>query len=265
MGQLSHRASKVNNGWCWETHKEGAATQPLLSLPGLRAVMGGGQRPALWVPAVCPCPTPQNVLFLKKTQLNYLVPAGDAGCHLAGTWKHIPTVPVLAWGCLWIKQHFLSPKGSHRNSAALPRQSCRQTGSLCNAGHTLAKLPQSVLTLWRETLHPQASRGTAGVCGCARRGGTQGPPLGAQTLHCAASTPSLLKPPTRKSDAQSRGRHFWCALGPLEERAEPVCHVILFSLLPVFLHSHLYYALSLNGHGRSLKLRHRNEDLLLLL
>lgn len=108
-----------------------------------------------------------------------------------------------------------------------PRQSGRWTGSLCIVGHTLTKLPQSVLSLWRETLHPQASRGTAWVCGCvhARTGWAEMTPrqgLVAQTLHCAASKPSLLPPLPTTSGVPSRGRHSWWSLGPLKDhRAEP--------------------------------------------
>ena len=113
--------------------------------------------------------------------------------------------------------HFLSLKGSRRNSGVPPRRSGRQTGSLCIVGHTLTKLPQSVLTPWTETLRPQAARGTAGACGCGRAKATRRRLVGAQTPRCAASKPSLLTPPPVRSDVQSRGRRSWWSLGPLTE------------------------------------------------
>lgn len=173
--------------------------------------MGNRQRPVLCEPRCRrPCCLPSSAPPNGPAEMTS---AGDAGCHLAGTqYYRDPTAPVQ--NC-WKTAHFLSPKESHRNSDVLPRQSGRQTGSLCIEGRTLTKLPQSVQTLWRETLHPQASRGTAGVCGRVRA--RMGQLSVAQTLCCAANKPSLLILPPRKSDVQSHGRHSRWSLAPLKD------------------------------------------------
>lgn len=115
--------------------------------------------------------------------------------------------------------HLLSLKESRRNSGVSFGHCGRQTGSLCIAGHTLTKLPQSVPTQWKETLRLRAWRGTAGVCGCvhARTDMTPVDPDVAQTLHCAASTPSALIPPLRTFDVESHGWPFWCSLEQLKK------------------------------------------------
>ena len=108
------QSQQMNDGWCWEKHKESAATQPLLRLLGPRAVMGRGQRPALSEPQ---CRRPCCLLLFCSSNMSFnqqfhsFVPAGDVGCHLAGTWQHHrdPTVPAQGRGRLWgsavLKQH----------------------------------------------------------------------------------------------------------------------------------------------------------------
>lgn len=130
--------------------------------------------------------------------------------------------------CLWLetaRKHtytrFLSLKGSRRNSVVPPRQSGIQTGSLWIAGHSPAKLPQSVLSPWREILRRRASRGSSGAHGCVRasRGRAETTPKWptfAQTLCRAASKPSRPPPQPVTSDGQICVRLFWWSLGPLK-------------------------------------------------
>lgn len=197
-----------------------------------------------------PVPLLQVCLLTSTSTASPLLDATLLAYEIAGT-------PVQGWGYLRLEtsrktKHYFSLKGSRRNSDVPPRRSGRRTGSLCIVGHTLAKPPRSVLTLWRETLHLQASHGTAGVCGWfhARTGWaemTLSGPHAARTLHRAASKPSLLIPPPMTSDAQSLGRHSWWSLGPLKDhRAEPESintALWIVCLFPSSLNSFLYIIL----------------------
>ena len=210
-------------------------------------------------------------------KISHSVSAGDIWCHQDGTLKHHrdPTLPVQGWKCLWIKTvglsgatttHFLSLKGSHRNSDVPPGQSGRRTGSLCTAVHTLTTLPQSVLTLWRETPRPQASRGTAGVRGCvratSRRAEVTPDPHAAQTLHYAASTPSRPTPPPTRSDLQSCGRCSWCGLGSLKKKINYLYksllspHLFLSFIFLSQLCCSCDFPFSKNEHGASVRRDH---------
>lgn len=237
-GQFSYRASKVNYGRCWEKHKEREQQpNPFLVSQDLGQCWGKDKGPALSEPQCRrPCCLPlfcssKCVLFFTSNSTASSLLVILVATLLAHDITGIPQCQCRGEdACVggWQKTtHFLSLKGSRRNSGVPPRQSGRWTGSLCIVGHTLTKLPQSVLSLWRETLHPQASRGTAGACGCvhARTGRAEMTPrrrLVAQTLHCVASKPSLLPPLPTMSDVPSRGRHSWWSLGPLKDhRAEP--------------------------------------------
>lgn len=207
------------------TKRERAAVQPLL-LPGTlssvveRSMVGGAEPFSLRGILLF---SPLKVPFNQPAWSLLALPSAASQAHdITGTpqcWHATQGLPVVHDGQK-IHTRFLSLKGSHRNSAVPPRQSGIQTGSLWIAGHSPAKLPQSVPSPWREILRRRSSRGSSGAHGCVRasRGRAETTPqILAQTLCRAASKPSWPPPPPATSDGQICVRLFWWSLGPLKD------------------------------------------------
>lgn len=132
---------------CGELKKR-AATQPLVSLPGLKAVIGDRQRRPLSEPQFrrpC-CSSPPHVFLSSISAVLPLLLNLDATLLAHDSFTRFPQRHYRVH--LGPKTtHFFSPEGSRRKSFVLSWPCGRQRGSLCSVGRILTKLPQSALTL----------------------------------------------------------------------------------------------------------------------